>query len=160
MKHIMLRESPRIVLELSLSRRGMTLRERAEPGMMMQDSGPVLCLTGLPYRETDASASGNGRSAGGPCAAGLHNFTSRPTSRLLSLPRLYRPTLLRFSPYAAAAYPCVPRVACRQPLGHSELVSPVPDLRSVHGTIQVNFTSNRGQCEAAIDEAQKTFNFR
>ena len=31
---------------------------------------------------------------------------------------------------------------------------------SMHGTIQVNFTSNRGQCEAAIDEAQKTFNFR
>ena len=39
-------------------------------------------------------------------------------------------------------------------------MSPAPDLRSVHGTIQVNFTSNRGQCEAAIDEAQKTFNFR
>ena len=31
---------------------------------------------------------------------------------------------------------------------------------SMHGTIQVNFTSNRGQCEAAIDEARKTFNFR
>ena len=29
------------MLELSLSRPGMTLRERAEPGMMMQDSGPV-----------------------------------------------------------------------------------------------------------------------
>jgi hypothetical protein len=67
---------------------------------------------------------------------GLHNFTSRPTSRLLSLPHLPRPTPLLFSPYAAGAHPCVPgavrlSVAYCQPLGRSKPVSSAPAIDPV-----------------------------
>ena len=45
----------------------------------------VVGLTGVPHQETGASASGNGRSARGPCAPSVHNFSKRPASLLLSL---------------------------------------------------------------------------
>ena len=50
----------------------------------------VVRLAAFPLREIDASASGNGRSAGGPCEPDVHNFTSRPASRPLSLLQLHR----------------------------------------------------------------------
>ena len=45
----------------------------------------VVSLAALPRQEMGASASGNGSCVRGPCAATLHNFSRRPTSRLLSL---------------------------------------------------------------------------
>ena len=52
----------------------------------------------FPLREIDASASGNGRSAGGPCASVVHNFISRPTSLLLSSSSSLRTCQRDFSP--------------------------------------------------------------
>ena len=45
----------------------------------------VVGLTGVPHQETDASASGNGRSARGPYAPSVYNFSKRLASRFLSL---------------------------------------------------------------------------
>ena len=51
----------------------------------------VIFLTGLPHHEMDASASGNGRSAAGPYASSLYNFSKRPALRYLSFSPILTP---------------------------------------------------------------------
>ncbi len=48
----------------------------------------VVSQTAFPLQEIDASASGNGRSVGGPCGRVVHNFINRSASRLLSLSQI------------------------------------------------------------------------
>jgi hypothetical protein len=74
----------------------------------------VVGLTGVPLQETGAYASGNGRNAQGPCAAGLHNFTSCPTSRLLPLLHIphadpHSPSLLAPTPTCVCLEPSASR---------------------------------------------------
>ena len=107
-------------------------RNLLKPYTLHSPTGSIgfsLCLFCQPC---SASASGNGRfcvekwaKACGPCARALHNFISRPTSRLLSLPHLLTPTPLLLAPAPARVSGAVhSSVACCQPFGHLELVSP------------------------------------